>query len=162
MSLTNASSRLDESSSTSRAVTPTAARARITALTSSPVPVTITCRPWRSTRVTSGSSLSRRSGNGAEGGNLTVLPPLVRAASPTGVSSATTRPPSMRATRSHSRSASSMKWVTRRIVTPRSRMAAISSQASRRAAGSRPVVISSSTAIFGRPMSASATDSRCR
>jgi D-alanine-D-alanine ligase len=43
VSLTKASSRLAESSRTSRAVTPAVARARITVLTSSPVPVTVTC-----------------------------------------------------------------------------------------------------------------------
>ena len=75
---------------------------------------------------------------------------------------ATTLPASMSATRSQSRSASSMKWVTSTIVTPRSLMPSISSQVSRRACGSRPVVISSSTAILGRPIRASATESRCR
>ena len=49
MSLTKASSRFDESSCTSRAVTPAEARARTTALTSSPVPVTTTRAPSRST-----------------------------------------------------------------------------------------------------------------
>ena len=54
-----------------------------------------------------------------------------------------------------------MKWLTSTIVTPRSRMPSISSQVSRLACGSSPVVSSSSTATFGFPTSASAIDSRC-
>src|SRR5690242_8342042 len=74
---------------------------------------------------------------------------------------ATTLPVSISATRSQSRSASSMKWVTRTIVTPRARTPSISSQVSRRACGSRPVVSSSSTATRGDPSRASAIESRC-
>ena len=87
--------------------------------------------------------------------------PPARLASPDGVSVAITRPASISATRSQSRSASSMKCVTSTIVTPVSRISEISPQTSRRAAGSSPVVSSSSTATFGVPMSASATESRC-
>src|ERR1035441_6546060 len=162
VSLTKASSRVEESSSTSWAVTPAAARVRITTLTSSPVPLTMTREPLRLTVRTSGRSVRRWSAKGAEGTNRTVFPPRTRAASPAGLSSVARCPASMRATRSHSRSASSMKCVTRRIVTPRSRTPSMRFQVSRRACGSSPDVISSSTATFGRPMRASAMDSRCR
>src|SRR5581483_7941196 len=89
VSLTKASSRFEESSWTSRADTPAACRARITALTSSPVPVTTTCWPACSRPVTSGRSVSSRSSNGADGRNRTVLPPRARSARAAGVPSAT-------------------------------------------------------------------------
>src|SRR5580698_674660 len=162
VSFTNASSRDEVSSCTSRAVTPAVARVRITVLTSSPVPVTTTCEPLRVRLPTSGSSVRRRSSKGAEGTNRMLFPPLARAARPAGLSSATTWPASIRATRSHSRSASSMKCVTSRIVTPRFRTLSIRFQVSRRACGSSPDVISSSTATLGRPIRASAIDSRWR
>jgi len=101
------------------------------------------------------------SSNGTDGRNWIRCPASTRPASPAGVSMATTLPVSISATRSQSRSASSMKWVTRTIVTPRSRTPSISSQVSRRACGSRPVVSSSSTATRGDPSRASAIESRC-
>jgi hypothetical protein len=115
---------------------------------------------WR-TCETSGSAVSMSSFSGADGLNRMCCSLPARLASPLGVPFATTRPWLMTATRSHSRSASSMKWVTSKIVTPVDRIAEMSSQTSRRAFGSRPVDSSSSTATWGLPMRASATDRRC-
>ena len=71
-------------------------------------------------------------------------------------------PLSTTATRSQSRSASSMKCVTRTTVVPRSRICSMRSQATRRAAGSRPVVISSRKTTSGELTSARAMNSRWR
>ena len=133
----------------------------MTACRASSLPVMVNWAPSRRTEDTSGSLASSASSSGAEARNRMYCSPPARLASPDGVSSAITRPLSMTATRSQSRSASSMKCVTSRTVTPVSRISEISPHTSRRAAGSSPVVSSSSTATFGLPMSASATDRRC-
>ena len=133
----------------------------MTACRASLFPVTVNWAPSRRTADTSGSLASRASSSGAEARNRMYCSPPTRLASPDGVSVAITRPLSITATRSHSRSASSMKCVTSTIVTPVARISEIRPHTSRRAAGSSPVVSSSSTATFGLPMSASATDSRC-
>src|SRR5690606_27617867 len=138
------------------------ASARVMAGARLPVPVTTTWPPVRLTSVTSGRDVSRESATGEDGRNRTVCVPPTRATSPAGESMAATRPESISAIRSQSRSASSMKWVTSTIVTPESRTGSISSQVSRRACGSSPVVSSSSTAMRGLPTRASATESRWR
>ena len=133
----------------------------MTACRASSFPVTVNWSPSRRTVDTSGSLVSRSSSSGADARKRMDCSPPARLARPPGVSVAITRPLLITATRSHSRSASSMKCVTSRIVTPVSRISEISPHTSRRAAGSSPVVSSSSTATFGVPIRASATDSRC-
>src|SRR5680860_553101 len=98
----------------------------------------------------------------AGGVNRTTLERCWDAMSSVVVPRATTSPSSKTARRSHRRCASSMKWVTRMTVVPRSRTAATRSQATRRAAGSRPVVISSKTTRRGSEIRARATNSRWR
>ena len=133
----------------------------MTAWTRLPVPATSTVWPCRDTVRTSGSPVRSPSSIGADGRNRRRCSASTRDTIPAGVSRATRRPSSITAMRSARRSASSMKWVTRMTVTPLSRTSSMSCQVSRRACGSRPVVSSSRIAIFGLPMSASATESRC-
>ena len=130
-------------------------------MANSPVPVTITWLPERVTAVTPGTSSISPAGITPTGRNRIrcSLPELVISA--VGVSSATIRPRSRIATRSQSSSTSSIRWLTSTTVTPLSRTRRTRSQVCRRAAGSRPVVISSKNTSSGRPSRASARNSRC-
>ena len=138
---------------------PTSAAA--TSASTGPVPCTST-EPFRLATWSTPATAASQPRSPASAENRTVTRRVCSAMSAPGAPRATIVPHSNTATRSHSRSASSMKCVTRTTLVPASRTARTRSHAVCRAAGSRPVVISSRKTSSGSFTKASAMNKRWR